>query len=56
MPYSAIYYLNDVIMTLSVAWEISNFFLHSEPAQISSTNLSSPVLKHFHMGLGVVSI
>ena len=44
MPYSTTYYLSDVTMTLSAAWEIPNLFPHSEPGQTSFTNLSCPTV------------
>ena len=44
MPYFTTCYLNNVTMILSAAWEIPNLFPQSEPAQISSINLSCPTL------------
>jgi len=44
MPYFTTCYLNNVTMILSAAWEIPNLFPQSEPAQISSINLSCPTV------------
>jgi len=44
MPYFTTCYLNNVTMILSAAWAIPNLFPQSEPAQISSINLSCPTV------------
>ena len=49
MPYSTAYYLNDVTITLSAAWEIPNLFPQSEPAQISSTIFPALLFDKLHM-------